>query len=213
MITPAGQLKAGNRTSCGCGRTYAKLDLTGQRFGKLVAIEDVGGSPYGRQWRCRCNCGQETIAIAGQLRVGTRVSCGCASRGKAADLTGQRFGKLVTIEDAGSTSEGYRQWRCRCECGCGREVIVPSNWLKRGVQTACNAVNHSWKSFDARRVYEYETDDEVLQAEIMFELEKEFGPTAYPAPRGSVFHQNLTSDHELECVAARKILERRSQSL
>ena len=115
---------------------------------------------------------------------------------------------LVALEDVGPDSEtGYRQWRCRCECGCGREVIVPSMWLKHGVQTACN-VTHSWKSSADRRAYEYETDDEMLQAEILAELEKEFGPVTYPPPRGPIFHQRLTSDYELACAAARKILDR-----
>ena len=46
----------------------------------------------------------------------------------------------------------------------------------------------------------YETDDEVLQGEIIAELEKEFGPMVYPTPRGPVFHQSLSSDFELGIV-------------
>jgi hypothetical protein len=52
-------------------------DITGQRFGKLVAIEQLGIS-YGRmQWLCRCDCGKETRCNSNNLRTGGVVSCGC----------------------------------------------------------------------------------------------------------------------------------------
>jgi hypothetical protein len=55
------------------------LDLTGQRFGRLVAIERlVGHSVDGcAVWRFQCDCGQE-IATAGRaVRRGRTTSCGC----------------------------------------------------------------------------------------------------------------------------------------
>lgn len=33
------------------------------------------------------------------------------------DLTGQRFGKLVVLERAGSNKDGRATWLCRCDCG------------------------------------------------------------------------------------------------
>ena len=54
-----------------------KLDLTGQRFGKLTVIEpaeNVGGRTA---WRCRCDCGGETVVKTQHLRSGHTASCGC----------------------------------------------------------------------------------------------------------------------------------------
>lgn len=178
----------------------AKLDLAGQRFGKLVAIEDAGeASTNGsRLWRCRCDCGREVLVQGGQLKFGRRSSCGCARLGNRVDVAGQRFGKLVAIADAdGPAKYLSRPWRCLCDCG--REVVVPVSWLRRGAQTSCGCSNR-WKPRGSIGLNQCETDDEILQAEILFDLEKEFGPAFYPTPRGPVFHQSLTSDYELECA-------------
>lgn len=59
-----------------------KLDLTGQRFGKLTAIEAIGVDPNNHSvlWRCKCDCGCETIAAARALKAGKRTGCGCTDR-------------------------------------------------------------------------------------------------------------------------------------
>lgn len=54
----------------------------------------------------------------------------------ALDLTGKRFGKLTAIEIYERC--GYHKpvkWRCKCDCG--REKIVDSQCLRRGIVTDC----------------------------------------------------------------------------
>lgn len=54
------------------------IDITAQRFGKLVALEVIEkGKHRGAIWRCQCDCGKECKAYGSQLRFGTRISCGC----------------------------------------------------------------------------------------------------------------------------------------
>lgn len=57
----------------------------GDRFGKLTVIEFVGDKRYKgkvhRMWRCKCDCGKETIVIQHNLMSGNTQSCGCM-RGK-----------------------------------------------------------------------------------------------------------------------------------
>ena len=48
-------------------------DLTGRRFGKLVAQERVEGRAS--MWKCRCDCGAQKLVRTGDLNRGT-VSCG-----------------------------------------------------------------------------------------------------------------------------------------
>lgn len=53
-------------------------DLTGQRFGRLIVIEQAGHDDYRKiLWRCKCDCGNERIALGRHLRNGSCQSCGC----------------------------------------------------------------------------------------------------------------------------------------
>ncbi|MCI8943861.1 MAG: transcriptional regulator, partial [Oscillospiraceae bacterium] len=54
-----------------------RLDLTGQRFGKLTVLAPAENVGRLTAWRCRCDCGQETVAVTKRLRDGHRTSCGC----------------------------------------------------------------------------------------------------------------------------------------
>lgn len=54
-----------------------KLNLIGQRFGKLTVLapaENIGGRTA---WRCRCDCGQERVVKTTNLRSGRTTNCGC----------------------------------------------------------------------------------------------------------------------------------------
>src|SRR5690554_4306112 len=54
------------------------IDLTGQRFGDLIAITYNPGTKHDRlTWTCKCSCGR-TIEVPGYaLRAGYYKSCGC----------------------------------------------------------------------------------------------------------------------------------------
>jgi hypothetical protein len=53
-------------------------DLQDMRFGKLTVISRAGTTEAGKtKWRCKCDCGQETVAQTAHLVDGRRVSCGC----------------------------------------------------------------------------------------------------------------------------------------
>lgn len=55
----------------------AAIDITGQRFGKLVAIEPSHRDKQNAiRWRCRCDCGGETFPRVGALRAGQARACG-----------------------------------------------------------------------------------------------------------------------------------------
>lgn len=57
------------------------LDIAGQEFGRLTAIEHVGRtSSRDALWRCRCACGGERVTSGKSLRSGFSISCGCAAR-------------------------------------------------------------------------------------------------------------------------------------
>ena len=54
-----------------------KLDLTGIRFGRLVAESPADNDKKFTKWLCRCDCGGEKAVRTNQLRTGVTKSCGC----------------------------------------------------------------------------------------------------------------------------------------
>lgn len=59
--------------------------MTGERFGRLLAVKYAGHRGRNRVWLCRCDCGNETTVEAGMLRYGDTQSCGCLHRDRARD--------------------------------------------------------------------------------------------------------------------------------
>lgn len=53
------------------------IDLTGQRFGRLVVLSQSGSKNYNRTWECLCDCKNICEATTAHLRNGNTRSCGC----------------------------------------------------------------------------------------------------------------------------------------
>jgi 5-methylcytosine-specific restriction endonuclease McrA len=149
-IISSHSLKYGGTQSCGCLQKQAAketgrkngVDLTGQRFGKLTVIEIYLTSrptSQGLFWKCICDCGNETVSSAGNLKAGHVKSCGCLN---FIDITGERFGRLVAIEIAERkiTSNGTRIfWLCKCDCG--NEKVVLGDSLRGGSTKSCGCLH------------------------------------------------------------------------
>lgn len=54
-----------------------RLDLSGQKFGRLTAIKSADGKAHQAAWLCVCECGNERVVLTGNLRSGHTKSCGC----------------------------------------------------------------------------------------------------------------------------------------
>lgn len=75
-----------------------KINLSGQRFGRLYALRDVGSTKYGRLWYCICVCGGRSTVPSARLRNGSTSSCGCKKidRVRAMGLiNGRRFSEEI----------------------------------------------------------------------------------------------------------------------
>jgi hypothetical protein len=56
-------------------------DISGERFGRLVAVERVGlDKKRNALWRCKCECGGETIRAVSELNKRNNHSCGCLGK-------------------------------------------------------------------------------------------------------------------------------------
>lgn len=153
-------LLSGHTKSCGCANVIMhRIDLTGQRFGRLIVLEPTdkwyGGTTV---WRCRCDCGTLVDVASIKLRKGLTKSCGCLSpkvnktakrtrkektssehpgkRGaKIKDLTGRVFGELTVIGPTKERKNAGVVWECKCSCG--EICYVPSTQLVNGHTTSC----------------------------------------------------------------------------
>lgn len=61
------------------------IDLTGQRFGRLVAQTLVSSDAQGRRWLFHCDCGESVTTRASAVRYGKAQSCGCLQKEKASE--------------------------------------------------------------------------------------------------------------------------------
>jgi hypothetical protein len=117
---------------------YPRIDLAGKVFGKLTVLEfagrptrDPSRTSGDSLWRCRCECGKESVVRGYNLKSGKSTTCGC---GIAAGLlrANVTHGKYYTVE--------HRVWtgiKTRCfndkekawKYYGGRGITVCDRWL------------------------------------------------------------------------------------
>ena len=56
------------------------VDITGQKFGRLTVLSFDSVKKHQSMWKCKCDCGNETIVSASHLKSGHTKSCGCLMR-------------------------------------------------------------------------------------------------------------------------------------
>ena len=111
-------------------------NLSGLRFGKLVAIKLVGHDRHGfRLWLWRCDCGEEIARVSAPIKQGRQISCGCYKN----EQSRQR------AKHGQSQTRTYRAWiamKARCK---GRDERDRRYYVRRGI-----TVHPKWKeSFEA----------------------------------------------------------------
>ncbi len=147
--------------SCGClYREWAdgkQVKMIGKSFGRLTVIsrnEEVSQKSKknlrGRTfYNCICSCDGKIVIVVGDALTEERgtKSCGCLQEERLGikgrpdlDLTGQTFGRLLVLEEAGRTKTMQILWRCQCQCEEKNINIVNSNRLKRGNVRSCGCL-------------------------------------------------------------------------
>lgn len=67
------------------------MDLTGQRFGRLLVIKRNGTKGNKSTWLCKCDCGNSTLVTGSNLKAGTTKSCGCYRREYTSNTKGKHY--------------------------------------------------------------------------------------------------------------------------
>lgn len=145
-------LKSGHISSCGCLRlerltAAISLDVTGQRFARLVALHATDGRIGGCvAWSCLCDCGKQCLVAVKRLKSGNTTSCGCRKiearqenvGAMKVDMTGRRYGMLVVIEHADVVKRTTR-WLVAYDCG--QRKVVAAGSLAGGKTISCGCAS------------------------------------------------------------------------
>jgi len=112
-----------------------RIDMTGQRFGRLTVLSYVGCSSVGARWKCQCDCGNIIETNRNNLIQKERTrSCGCLRRESSSE-------RHKTHGMTGSPT--YRTW-CSMRKRCEDKTDDHYKWYgARGI-TVCER----WSSFE-----------------------------------------------------------------
>jgi hypothetical protein len=129
------------------------IDITGQRFGDLIAVEPLLHRDSSRRlhWLCYCDCGNDTFVKSYDLRNGRVKFCGHSE-----DLSGLKFNLLKAISIVGKDKHGYLVWRC--ECDCGNFSNVNSNKLKGKYVKSCGCLRRKANGLSRTKKYKEDYD-------------------------------------------------------
>lgn len=119
-----------------------KIDISGQRFGKLIAVREVGTIKGRTMWLCNCDCGRETIVAYGHLSSRHTQSCGKCNH---EDLTGKHFGKWTVLGLADNKyispkGDTELMWICKCSCDAHTIKEIRGSILKARGSKSCGCL-------------------------------------------------------------------------
>jgi len=116
----------------------SKIDLTGQRFGRLTVLHREPNKGRKVTWLCRCDCGASRVVTADNLRSGNTTSCGCFKSELAASMA---------TTHGGCASDAYGCWE--------------------GIKDRCtNPNSHAWSYYGGQGVECRFTSFEQFRDEI-----------------------------------------------
>ncbi|MFA9413265.1 AP2 domain-containing protein [Streptococcus sp. E29BA] len=118
-----------------------KMDLAGQRFGRLVVLREVKeGAPRKHiTWECQCDCGTIKDIRGAALKSGATKSCGCLNdekrRERYKDLAGFENDNFRVLYKKGSEKQRV-DWVCSCK-HCENEIVLNSNEIELNKSCGC----------------------------------------------------------------------------
>lgn len=109
IITSTKHLSKETTPNCGCLRKPnmtkgGYLDITGQKFGRLTAIDRTGEKAENgaNKWLFKCDCGNNFIHTASHVSNGKVKSCGCYVKEEASKVHTESIERFATVKIYGA---------------------------------------------------------------------------------------------------------------
>lgn len=151
-----------------------KIDLTGQKFGRLTVLEQDYDHPLSHKrtyWKCLCDCGNIISVAAQSLRRKTNPtkSCGCIRKennkkrkgvpqtGKV-PMIGKKFGRLTVLRESTKRSGTRKKLMYHCICDCGNECDVVGEGLRNGSTKSCGCIYEETRGIATKNYCTYDLD-------------------------------------------------------
>jgi hypothetical protein len=172
-------LRRGKTKSCGCLNTENHIkDITGQRFGRLVALELISTTPE-VIWKCKCDCGNIISVKSKNLNSNHYIqSCGCLKKdilkenikNRIDNLEGKTFGYIKVIKMLDERKNNHIAYQCLCTA-CGNAFITDSTSLRVNNIQSCGCIKSKGELIISKILNELN---------ISYEREKTFKTCIFP---------------------------------
>ncbi len=114
-----------------------RVDITGERFGHLVATERLETDHNSQSvWMCKCDCGNFHRVTLSNLRSGRTLSCGC-----------RRWNREKTRKHHGKGTRLYRIWQAMLNRCRNPNTVNYKYYGGRGVRV-CLEWSHDYVAFE-----------------------------------------------------------------
>lgn len=101
-----------------------RIDIIGQRFGKLVVIASAEKSKWHQlKWSCKCDCGNEKKVFGNDLKRGRTLSCGCANKHGMSNTRLYKSWQQMLDRCLNPNNKRYKDYG-------GRGITICDRWMK-----------------------------------------------------------------------------------
>lgn len=176
----------------GASKMPALKDLSGQTFGRLVAISRILPDRSGQKakWRCKCSCGVTADIVITHLTTGKTNSCGCLRQ----EVTSGR----ATIHGKNNTPEysAYQNAKNRCQ---RPEDVRYHRYGGRGIQFNFSCFQEFYDDIGPRPSKKHSLDRKDTNGH--YELGNVSWSTSKDQMRNTSTNRHLTFDGRTQSLA------------
>ena len=122
-------------------KDFNQFDIIGSKFNSFTVISFEYSKKNKYQfdyfYKCKCECGKETIVSRHSLINGITKNCGC--KHNLESLLGKKIGKLLVISYDDNMIRGKGR-KCICKCDCGNTYITWDRLIRYGNRQSCGCL-------------------------------------------------------------------------